>query len=65
MSAVSEWRCPKCRHKLIITESGDYRCIDCGEWRDPDIIDPMRRDWARNEIVIGYNLEKVENERQN
>lgn len=61
MSDVSDWRCPNCHSKLHITNSGDYRCPHCQVWHPVDKIDPMGRDWKRNQIVIEYALEKALN----
>ena len=61
MSEVSARPCPNCHHRLIITNSGAYRCIHCQVWHAVETIDPDGTDKRRAKVLESYRREKARN----
>jgi hypothetical protein len=55
----SDWKCPKCKQKLYISNDADYWCSGCQTWHKPEQIDEMCRDWRRNQIVMEIAYERA------
>ena len=56
---LSEWKCPKCKQKLFISNGGDYWCSECQEWKSVQAVDPCDRDIIRFSIVTNYKIEQM------
>lgn len=54
---ISDWLCPDCGNNLYVTNSGRYWCGTCNAEKDADIVDPLYRDFVRNQVILQIALE--------
>lgn len=57
---ISQWKCPDCKQKLFVTNAARYWCSGCQAEKDPAKVDPMCRDWVRNQIAVSYAIEQAQ-----